>query len=410
MNKIAIINCGDNGSTGKICTSLMQYYSSNNFDVLFACHNVKEDLLNDNRVYQIKENKIAFFLNKVLCRLDGSDGFRNKAATKKLIKKLDVFSPGIVHLHNLHGHYINIELLLNFLFKKNIKIIWTLHDCWAFTGRCPYFDITKCSQWKNGCNKCPKQALHDYPAAYLFNRPRYYFNKKNELFSKFKKNLLFVTPSNWLFNLLGSSILKEFNRAVINNGINNAVTSIQYDSIKLNCDYNKIILICVAYPFSKTKGIDHVIKLSKCLDYSKFELIVVGLKEKQKCLFDKRIKSVGYISNPNTMVFLFGCADYFINPTLEDNFPTVNIESLKAGTPVITFETGGSPEVLTDKTGIVVERDNFEKMLDAIKNISKKTDFIKKECIERSMIYTEEKMCSNYLDIIQKLLEIKEPD
>lgn len=405
MKKVVIINCGDNGSTGKICTSLMEYYRSNNFDVLFASHYVKEDNLLNPNVFQIKENKISFFVNKVFCRLDGSDGFRNKSATKKLIKKLEEFNPDVVHLHNLHGHYLNIELLFNFLTKRNIKIVWTLHDCWVFTGRCPHFEISGCNQWEIECNKCPKQTLRDYPASYLWNRPKRYFKKKVNTILTAKKNIVFVTPSNWLLNLLAKSSLSECRRIVIHNGIKNNCHNNSFLPSELKLDQKKIILICVAYPFSKAKGIDHVIKISKSLDYSKYELIIVGLKENQKKLFSDGIKSVGYISNPNIMSSLFSCADYFINPTLEDTFPTVNIESLMAGTPVITFKTGGSPEILSEKTGIILERDNFGKLVDLIQNLDKKTDFIIKECINRSTLFVEEKMCSNYLNLLNSILK-----
>ena len=404
MKKIVLINCGDNGSTGKICMSLLKCANDNGFEAFFAAHFIDESNRNDHFL-DIDNGRPDFTLNKILCRIDGSDGFRNKKATVRLVKKLEQIKPDIIHLHNLHGHFINIEILFSYIRKNNIKVVWTLHDCWSFTGRCPHFDFYGCEQWKTGCGKCKKQHLKDYPAAYLINRPNVYYEKKNKLFTGMQSLITFVTPSIWLMNLLKESMLKDFKCVCINNGIritdDNKVSDVFINS--LNLDVKKTILFSAAYPFSDTKGINHVINISKNLDYDKYEYIVAGLDFKQEKLIDTRTKSVGIVRNQDVIRSLYNVADCFINPTLQDTFPTVNLESLSAGTPIITFNSGGSPEVVKEGCGVIVERDNFEELLAAINKTTKKQESTIALCKEEAKKYTEEKMCKEYIKLYKTL-------
>ena len=406
MSRIAFINCGDNGSTGQICLSLMNAAKKQGHHVLFAAHYLSDKHALDAGFWAISENSLSYQWNKVLCRLDGSDGFRNKAATKRLIHHLRVFNPDIVHLHNLHGHYINMPLLFDFFAATKTKVVWTMHDCWPFTGRCPHFESAGCDAWRDGCKKCPKSALRDYPAAYVFNRPGIYHSQKTTMVEQIRNQIVFVSPSRWLLNLFEQSKLSKLPHRLIHNGIEPAETRFDYTFISsLKLDSRKTVLFAAAYPFVAAKGIDYVIRLSKELDYSRFELVVAGLVPSQEKQLSPETKSVGVVRDPSIMFSLLSCADCFLNPTLQDNFPTINIESLQAGTPVLTFDTGGSSEMLSPKTGFVVPKGNYDELFSRIASLTKKTEAPRDACRNRASEFASKKMTNEYLKLYSEILD-----
>ena len=213
--KIVQINSFSNGSTGKIMMSIHKELLNKGHDSYVVwgrgrkSENEHEIFLND---------KIGVYRHVLSSRLTGKTGFYSKKSTKKLLKKLDEIKPDIVHLHNIHGYYINIEMLFNYLKKNNIRVIWTLHDCWAFTGQCPHFAAAKCDKWKTECKKCPM--IHEYPRTFKDNS-NWNYKKKKELFTGL--NMTIVTPSKWLANLVKESYLKDYQVKVINNGVDTDV-------------------------------------------------------------------------------------------------------------------------------------------------------------------------------------------
>ena len=403
MKKILLINSSDIGSTGKISISLKNYYEKKGHSVYFATFIFNEKNKNDTSYLSMEYSHFSSFINKIKCRMGGGDGFFHKGETKKLIKKIETINPDVVHLHNLHGSYINMEILFDYLVTNKIKTIWTLHDCWAFTGRCPYFTMSNCLQWQTHCKKCPWVAKRNYPAAYIINKPSKYFEKKIRIINNAFNILTLVTPSNWLLELLERSKIKNVKSMCINNGIDYIETineNAKNFLSNLNIDKNKIIIFAAAYPFGKRKGIDFIKEVSYLIDYSKYEFIVVGLTKKQEKEIKKNIVSTGVIKDASIMQELFRVSDYFINPTLEDNFPTVNLESLAAGTPVITFKTGGSPEVLTDDCGIVIEEKTTKALLEAINSITKKNTLVIEKCKKQSTLFSEKLMLDKYYKLV----------
>lgn len=158
--------------------------------------------LQDDRHYKII-NQLDSYSHNICSRLTDGQGLFSSSKTKKLISYIDSVNPDVVQLHNLHGNYLNYEILFNYLRVKDCKVVWTLHDCWAFTGHCAYFDMAGCNKWKTQCCSCPQKKA--YPPSVFVDYSRRNYNKKKELFLSLGKRLVLVPVSNWLSGLLKES-------------------------------------------------------------------------------------------------------------------------------------------------------------------------------------------------------------
>ena len=299
----------------------------------------------------------------------GKHGFYSRKATKKLIEKIREVDPDIIHLHNIHGHYLNVEVLFEYLASSNKKVIWTLHDCWSFTGHCAYYDYVNCNKWQTECNNCP--ALREYPRSLIFDRSKESFKDKKRIFNSVE-DLTLVTPSRWLEEETKKSFLSKYPVQVINNGIDlsNFKPSIG-DFRKKHGIEEKFIILGVAGVWERRKGLDYFLELAKKAKDDDV-IVLVGLSQEQLNKLPKNIIGISRTNSVKELAEIYTTADVFVNPTLEDNFPTTNLEALACGTPVITFDTGGSPEAVDDQTGIVVEKGDLEGLIKAVQYIKVK--------------------------------------
>lgn len=350
--KILQINsvCGF-GSTGRIATDLYKVIEEQGHECVIAYgrgqapKNIKTIKIGSNM-----DNYIHVAKTRILDK----HGFGSRKATLEFIEKIREYDPDIIHLHNIHGYYINIEILFNYLKESGKKIIWTLHDCWAFTGHCAYFDYVGCSRWKTGCYRCPQKK--EYPTSNFKDNCKWMYEKKRQLFTSIDKtNLTIATPSNWLAGLVKESYLGGYNVKVINNGVDLEI----FKPIKSNFRErynigNKKIILGVASYWDRRKGLNYFVDLSENLDEG-YQIVVVGVSQKQKKELPNNIIAITRTNNINELVEIYNSADIFFNPTLEDNFPTTNLEALASGTPVVTYNTGGSPEIIDDNNGDVVD-------------------------------------------------------
>lgn len=368
--KIVQINTVPNGSTGSIMMSIHKQLLKDGYDSYVVWGRGRK-AQNDREIYM--NDKLGVYFHVLYSRLTGKTGFASKRATKKLLKKLDKIKPDIIHLHNLHGYYINIELLFNYIKKNNIKTIWTLHDCWAFTGHCVYFEISKCDCWKG--EKCID--IKSYPKS-LKNSSQWCYAKKKQLLTGVE-NLTIVTPSDWLMGLVKKSYLKDYPSKVINNGINTDIFK-KIDPAKLTFreKYNlkdKIIILGVASPWTERKGLNDFIKLSKILNEKQYKIVLVGLTKKQVRNLPKSILGLPKTNNITELVELYNSADIFFNPTYEDNYPSVNIEATACGVTIVTYNTGGAAEIIKNNSGkigfICDDINSFQKIIDSTKRIEK---------------------------------------
>lgn len=338
-------------------------------------------------------------------RLFDRHGLGSKSATLELVEKIEKIKPDIIHLHNIHGYYINVETLFKYLQNTKIPVVWTFHDCWPMTGHCSYFSFVGCEKWKTQCYECPQKK--EYPASWLIDRSEKNFNLKKKLFTSLP-NLTLVPVSKWLAGILEESFMKDFPIKVINNGINKEVFKPSADSdfrVKHRL-VNKFILLGVASIWSPRKGLKDFIALSKLLD-SDYQIVLIGLTKKQIEQLPDNILGIERTESVEELAEIYAASDVYVNPTYEDNFPTTNLESLACGTPVITYKTGGSPEAIDYSSGIVVEQGNIDKLIEAINKIREKgKQFYSEACVKRAhRLYRKEDRYREYIELYEELIK-----
>ena len=402
--KVLQINsvCGV-GSTGRIVTDIDSKLRKNNIESYFAYG--RDTSVNNDHTLRIG-SKLDCYVHAGLTRLfDTHVLWGSWRATSNFIKQIKNINPDIIHLHNLHGYYINIKILFDYLKDTGKPVVWTLHDCWSFTGHCAHFTYIQCDKWREECHKCPQKK--SYPASIFIDNSKRNYHLKKEIFNSLK-NMTIVTPSKWLADLVRKSFLSKYSVKVINNGIDADVFKPVADESVLE-KYkigHKFNILGVASIWSERKGLRYFIELSGMID-DDCEILLVGLDKKQIKKLPSKIIGIKRISNINELVQIYSLADVFINPTLEDNFPTVNIEALACGTPVITFNTGGSSEIMDDNCGYVVEKGNIseiKKYIDIVKSNGK--DYYSEKCVKRVKDNFDKNDCfDEYVELYKRLDE-----
>jgi glycosyltransferase involved in cell wall biosynthesis len=343
------------------------------------------------------------YLHGAYTLLTDKHAFASKKATKELLKEIDAIKPDLIALHNLHGYYINIEILFKYIKAKNIPIVWTLFDCWAFTGHCTYFDDIDCRKWETHCHKCPK--YDKYPKSLVDNSFLNFKNKK-ELFTSVD-NMQIITHSKWLSGLVKKSFLSNYKTHVTPSAINlDLFKPMESDlKTKFNIDDKKVILGCASV-WSERKGLNDFLKLNKLID-TNYQIVLIGLSKKQLNQLPKGIIGLNRTESIKELAEWYSVASVFVNPTTQDNFPTTNIEALACGTPVITYNTGGSPEAIDTETGEVVDKGNIDGILKAIKSLEAKDQVLLSDnCVKRAEKRFDKKhRYLDYLNIFEKLIK-----
>ena len=296
-------------------------------------------------------SRAGTYADALLTRLDDRAGFHSKAATRRLLAKLDEIDPDVVHLHNLHGYYLNVEMLFGWLASHRCQVRWTLHDCWAFTGHCVHFQYVGCDRWRTGCHDCPQK--RSYPASRLMDSSRRNWGDKLRLFSSVPpERMTLVTPSHWLEGLVRESFLGGYPVEVRHNTVDTSVFKPTPSDFRERYGIgDRFVVLGVASPWTERKGLGDFFRLAGELD-GRFAVVLVGLNARQRRAFS-RIKStramfvgLGRTESKEELAAIYTVADVFFNPTREDNYPTVNLEAEACGTPVITYETGGCAETI----------------------------------------------------------------
>ncbi|MBP2068991.1 glycosyltransferase [Anaerococcus nagyae] len=367
----------DIGSTGKIVHDISNYITSRGHESYVMCG---YQLKNYDNVYCFSPDFLQFNTKKdtLISRITGKMGYRYKSKTKDAMAWIEKINPDIVHLHNIHGDWINVPVLINYLADKKIPIVYTLHDCWSFTGRCSHFENIQCYKWKNGCYDCKN--LKVYPISYFFDFSKEMWQDKQDWFSRL--NIVkIITPSNWLRDYASESILKDYSITTINNGIDtDRFRPSLYDESSINQTDKKIIL-GVASTWTKFKGLHDFYELNRLIDHSKYQIVLVGLNKRQLSDVPDDIIAIGRTNNVDELIDIYTRSTVFVNMTYLDNYPTVNLESISCGTPVVTYNTGGSPESINKSTGLVVDQGDIPAVLESIEyfsNLDRKT--VEKDC------------------------------
>ncbi len=387
--KIVQINSSLNGSTGMIARDISDYLDTKNIDNRLYYTQGSSNISKYINYSSKKEIK----LNALKSRILGNYGFNSNHSTKILINYLEEYNPDIVHIHNIHGHDVNLETLVQYLNGKNKKIIWTMHDCWLYTGYCPYYTYARCDKWKEECHDCKLRKRYSW----FFDYSKSNFEKKKNILAN-KENITFVTPSKWLAEDAKKSFLKGNKIEVIPNGIDlNLFRPVETDlKKKLGLEDKKIIL-SIAMNVSERKGYNDILEVAKILD-DEYRIVMVGLPKEIISTLPSNIVGFERTESKEQLVEFYNIASCFLNPTHEDNYPTVNIEAISCGTPVVAYSVGGASEVITKDTGISVKENDIEGLKDAINIICNK-DY-KKSCREYAINHTsKEMMLDSYLEL-----------
>lgn len=395
--KILEINQVNFGSTGHIMLQIADLATKKGHEVICSFYARRNKDKDKNCIYI--GNKVSHNIHKKLYRKTGNNGCYSKISTWNFLRKVKKFDPDLIHIHNLHNCYINLPMLFDYIKKNNKKVVWTLHDCWSFTGQCPYFTAVGCEKWKTGCHDC--EQINRYPSCSV-DRTDKMWKLKKEWFTGVQ-NLTIVTPSQWLADLAKQSFLKDYPVKVINNGINLDVfkpTESDFRT-KHNLEDKKIIL-GVASVWEVRKGLDVFIELSKRLD-DRYKIVLVGTNDEVDKKLPEGIISIHRTSNQKELAELYTAADVFFIPTREDNFPTVNMESLACGTPVLTFNTGGSPEMVDEATGVVLMNEDIASVEQAVISMCESGKYTKEACTERAKQYDSGLKYNEYLSLFENI-------
>jgi len=365
--KVLLINsvCGV-GSTGNIVIDISKELQRSGSHSVIAYGVGKSYRENECEVIRFNF-QMGYYWHNFLSRFTDHAGLYSTVQTKYLIKKIKEYNPDIIHLHNLHGYYVNYKILFEFFKEYHRPVIWTLHDCWAFTGHCCHFVSKKCDKWKYGCYRC--ELLERYPKCYTSGDVEFNYHLKKTLFTALE-NLTIVTPSEWLAEYVRESFLNKYEIRCIPNGIDTEIFRYRTSEFRKKHNLeNKIIVLGVSNVWNSRKGLDDFLELSKCLD-DRYQIVIVGLTEKQKTEISENILGISRTTNRIELAELYSAADIFLNLTYEDTYPTVNLEAQACGTPMITYDTGGCKDTLFMKESTCVECGNLIKVKEEICKIS----------------------------------------
>lgn len=390
------------GSTGKIVYSIHELLTKLGHKSFVA---FGRDGKQENLPFLIRIGAdIDVYMHGLLTRNFDLHGYGSGRATLKFIKAIEKLKPDVIHLHNIHGYYLNVFLLFEYLKKSKAKVLWTLHDCWPFTGHCAYFDYIGCDKWKSHCFKCPQ--INRYPKSMLIDNSALNYKAKKEAFTGLK-DLTIVVPSKWLSSLVKESFLKEYPVEIITNGVDLDIFRPLFGKFKQRYDLeNKFIILGVANVWEDRKGIRYFYELEKYLMKDEMIVIVGRIQCVQKYKSSK-IKFIERTDNQEQLAEIYSSADVFVNPTLEDNFPSINLEALACGTPIVTFNSGGAGEAVVDECGFVINKGDVKKMMEAIRHIKDRgKDTYTESCLKRAREYYSDKIMSlKYLKLYEQILQ-----
>ena len=402
--KIVEINTTHTGSTGNIMLNIAGRARADGLEATTFSTNGWGKGKKNQRLPEIDGHEYygsfyESFLHNLFGKVFARNGGFSVCSTARLVSRLKKIKPDVIHLHNLHGFNMNLPMLFGYIKKNKIRVIWTLHDCWSFTGQCPHYAMIGCERWKTHCHDCP--LIGEYPKVFWDNSKKIY-DWKRKIFNGVE-DLAIVTPSRWLADQVAESYLKNYPVKVINNGINLDVFKPTEGDFKARygCE-DKHIVLGVSSVWNAKKGLDVFIELAKRLDTSKYQIVLVGTDDATDAKLPEGVISIHRTENRTQLAEIYSAADVFVNLTREDTFPTVNIEALACGTPVVTFKTGGSPEILTEECGSVVEKNDVDAMEREIIHVCEDKPYSSENCIFRARSFNMNDRFEEYVNLYKE--------
>lgn len=399
--KILQINSYNFGSTGNIMADIARTARERGMECVTACPDGRSMRLRKLEDHRFIGTRLGRNLHIALAELTGLNGCFSTVDTWLFLRRVRKMKPDVIHLHNLHNCYINLPMLFRFLKRSSIPVVWTLHDCWAFTGKCPHFDMAGCDRWKTGCHHCPQ--LSDYPAARVDATERMWKWKRK--WFTMPENMTIVTPSSWLADLARQSYLGKYPVRVIPNGTDLSV--FQPVSGTFRRDHgleDRYIVLGVAFDWGRRKGLDVFTELARRLD-KRYQIVLVGTNEEINRRLPENVLSIHRTADPGELAQIYTAADVFVNPTREEVLGMVNIEALACGTPAVTFRTGGSPECLDESCGAVVEKDDIDALEAQIVRICTEKPYAREDCVRAARCFDKQARFGDYCRLYEELYE-----
>lgn len=398
MNMLQVNTTVNTGSTGRIAEGIgRQLMKSGHQSTIAYGRSANASASETMRI----GNKWDQRWHGLMTRLRDRHGLASKRATKSFLSKWIHHPPDVIGLHNIHGYYLHYPALFSFIKQHHIPVIWTFHDCWPFTGHCTYFDRVECKKWQSHCHNCPMTGY--YPTSWGRDRSYKNFIDKRTSFTGVA-NLTIVTPSHWLQKLVKQSFLQEYPVKVIHNGIDLEV----FQPVRLG--NNDKLILGVANPWSERKGLSDFLSLRQMLP-KEYRMVLIGLSQKQRQQLPEGIEGILKTESVEELAEWYSRATVFVNPTHVDNFPTVNLEALGCGTPVVTYNTGGSPEAVDANTGRVVDKGDIKGLATAINELAvKDQQSLKNACRQRAEKYfNQEERYKEYVQLYEEIAESAHP-
>lgn len=403
INTVAV-----NGSTGRIAEGIGVAAKNRGYDTYIA-YGRNNPEHSASKLIRIG-NDCSVYEHVFETRLFDRQGLASRIATRRFLGQLEALNPDLVHLHNLHGNYINYKLLFEFLSRNDIPVVWTIHDCWPFTGHCVHFTAVHCNKWQTGCFSCPR--LKGYPQSYLLDRSKKNYDEKKKVFCSVN-NMTVVPVSRWLGDIISESFLGKYPIHVIRNGIDiqafyPRLDEMQFVKKKFGIE-NKFIILGVATGWSKDNGLYDFIELRKSLDEN-FAIVLVGVTESINKMLPNGIIGIERTDSQSELAALYTVADIFINGSFEETFGLVTIEAMACGTPVIVYDSTACPEVVKPGTGYVVPVRNIEEIKKSILHYKSLSDerkiSISRECTEYVLNnFDKRNKYDEYVDLYDKILK-----
>lgn len=385
------------GGAESVARESYRYFEKNGHECYYACS--RTDAPNDINIIPIG-TRFDSYMHALKARLLDGNGFGAKKATIEFVNRIEEIDPDIIVIHNIVCYVLNLQIFFNYIRKSKRKTIWTMHDCWAFTGHCISFSDVNCDNWRHGCGKCKGQ--HEYPNSLFIDRSRSNLMKKESIIGEIS-NLILVAPSEWMEKVISNTYLKKYQIHIINNGI--SLNDFYPQDSDLRLEYgidDKYLILGVASRWTMRKGLKYIVEMDSIIDHNLYQIVLVGVNKKDTGDLPNSIIQISRTNTVQELAKWYSAADIFINPSVADNYPTVNLEALACGTPVVTFNTGGSWESVGDDYGVLVNDKSAKGLYKGVEECIEK--HISKElCSIRAKKFDKECTYEKYLELIQSI-------
>lgn len=389
------------GSTGEITRDISAVALECGWDSYVACPIMPSDITKETGIILIG-NSLDHKLHAIFSRLFGLQGYYSHIATFIFLKKIEAISPNVIHIHNIHSNYLNINMIFRYIRRKRIPTVISLHDCWYYTGKCYHYLYDNCSRWKEKCGSCPRlkkeipSYLGDYTRLVLADRKKYIGNNPY---------VYVVGVSDWITSEAKKSVLKSRVFGTIHNGVDLSVFAPKNDNLRKKLQLtDKFVILGMANKWLSEDNIDTLRYITEKIDKNS-ALVLIGCK--RDSALPVGVIGIPFVKDRNLLASYYSMADVFVNVTKVDTLPTVNIESIACGTPVVTYDSGGSAEIVDEATGCVVPYGDYKELFRCIEFVKKKgKKYYSNSCVERSRAKYDNRSCyKEYVSLYENILK-----